>query len=176
MADGSAAWIQAISEAFSALFSFILLAGLLFGYRQIRDANSWNKINNAFNFFNFSGFSQQEKEFFDVLMKLGIDLTTQTEELSSKELQKLWNDPNAYKITQDYLNLLENFAFGIRIGALDEDCSFELNCARIVRIAFIFRPFIKKYQVSVGSAAFYNELYSLYHRWEPKMGKSASTS
>lgn len=168
--DGAADWVQAVSSAFSALFSFVLLAGLYFTYRQVRDTNNWNRINNAFNFFTISGLAEQEKLLFDELMKIEIDLTSKSTPLSEDEMEKLWADAETFKATQDYLNLLENFAFGIRAGSLDEDCGYEINGPRLERISLVLAPFINRYQTSNG-ARYYKDLVMLNNKWISKRSK-----
>lgn len=164
-------WIQAVSAAVSAVVSAILIYSLYLSNKQIKESNNWNKSNNAFNYSILSNLVVQDKTLIDTLQKVDFNFINNSVPLTDEQLKGLWEDDNNFKAVQDYLNLLENLAFGISAGAFDDKISFSLYAPRLIRVVTIFQPFIDKYRTESQNPTFYDKLTNLYGIWRPQISK-----
>ena len=176
------AWLQAIAAIVTAVVSFFVLRQLSLAKRQLeltvnqidlarvqmKLGTQWNKLNATFTYFTNEMFIERERAVADKLSSIGVDLYIANKPLNDDIVQKMIEDKSIYRDTKDYLNLIEDYAAAVRVGALDYDCSYAIMSGIIVRYHQVFLPFIKRLRNDFDDHECYIEIEKLALDWQAK--------
>lgn len=180
------AWIQACSAVVTAVVSIILLRQIFFAKdqlklakeqlqsgieqleiarRQMETSIQWNKLNATFTYFTNDIFMQRERAMVRRFSSLKVNLYRETEPINNEILDAIYNDVDAFMEVKDFLNLLEDYATAVRVGALDRDCSYAIMAAIIIRYARVLMPFIVRARKEMDNQQYYIELEKVALDW-----------
>lgn len=164
-------WLEAVGTVITALVSLFLLRQITLTKEQLESTVKWNKVNATFTYFTNAMFMERERIVSEVLSKLGIDLYLTEESLDDHIVKEILNDPLKYREVKDFLNLLEDYAAAVRVGAFDPDCSYNIMSEIIPRYKKVFMPFIKELRDIKKNELVFIELENVALVWESRYEK-----
>lgn len=145
----------------SGLISLYLLWG------QIRQTTLWNKLRTQQTFLSHTTLKLQE-ELQQAAKKVDVTLKARVDPLSDSELQRLWDDDNAYHALMRLLNDLETTCTAIHIGIVDPEVAYSSHGIRVTRYYKVYSPVIKKLRAHYKSEDILAEFQNLAEDWIEK--------
>lgn len=174
----TADWMQAWGSVVSAAVSVILLVQVAFLWYQLRQTKEqlvetakWNRLNAAFTYFQSDVILQKERAAVEALSAVGYDLLDAAEPLTGPQLKALKADVTKFYPVKDLLNVAEDFATAVHIGAIDEDAAFGMMAILITKWERFLRPVIDERRNANGSAAVYCEVEKLARSWRRRLDR-----
>jgi NhaP-type Na+/H+ and K+/H+ antiporter len=147
------------------------LVSLIFVVLQIRQTNKWNRLNFLNSFINSTSSLEIERQLTTSAKALKINLR---EPLTEDEVDKIFNDEDAFYAVKSLLNNLENLCFGIRVGAADPKLAYEVHSVRIKQANRILRAFIERMRSIHGDDDIYIEIERTALDYERRYQKLAA--
>jgi hypothetical protein len=113
-------------------------------------------------------FLVRERAASEALEALGVNIYATAEPLNDKTVGDVFADSKKYREVKDFLNLLEDYASAVRVGALDADCSYGIMSGIVLRYTRVFMPFITKLRTDGDDDELYLELERLSLDWQSR--------
>ena len=151
------------------LFSIFLI------WRQLRQTSTWNKLQAQYTFLS-SASVEFECNLLRTSKKAGVDLKARKAPLTKEEIERLWQDDEAYMATIAFLNDIETVCTAVEVDMVDHDVAYAANSSRVVKGWAVYEPFISRFRGYYNDEA--KELFCHFETiaklWE-KRGQSKIT-
>lgn len=181
-APNLADWLQAGSAVVTALASLWLLRQISLAKEQLKSTAQqidlareqmavgiqWNKVNATFTYFTNDTFLVRERAASEALESLGVNTYIRAEPLEQKTVEEILADSKKYREVKDFLNLLEDYASAVRVGALEADCSYGTMSGIVLRYTRMFMPFVDKLRSMPDGEEVYLELERVSLAWQSR--------
>lgn len=161
-------WLQPIATSVAAIAAVFLLLQILLLKRQIQLSTKWNKLSITFTCFSIDRFVERERRADDALNSINIDILHRDTPLDNNEIKLIWENRKVFRQIKDYLNLIEEFAAAVLVGALDPDCAYAILNHRINTVATVYQPFIDYAREKLENNKIYIEFEKLSTKWKER--------
>jgi hypothetical protein len=143
------------------------LVSLVLLWRQMRSTNQWNKLQTQNGFIN-QDLDDLSRKLQESLKLHGIIYQKQRDALPDNLCQAIRDDDRAFFDVKTYLNTFENIAAAVRIGFVDSDFAYAIECGRLCAANRIFLPLIKQLRDYHDAPEICIELENVRAVWEAR--------
>lgn len=149
------------------LVSVLGLISLFLLWGQIRQTTLWNKLRTQQTFLSHTTLKLQQ-ELQQAAKKVDVTLKARVDPLSESEIQRLWDDDDAYHALMRLLNDLETTCTAIHVGIVDPEVAYSAHGIRVTRYYKVYSPVIKKLRAHYKSEDILAEFHKLAEEWIEK--------
>lgn len=155
----------------SLVVSTLGLISLFLLWWQIRQTAVWNKLQSQYSFRDSPTFAHRRRVV-EATEAVGVDTFLRVAPLEQDELERLWQDKNAYWAIFDYMNDLETACTALRLGSIDPEVAYAEYSSPVIRGFSLFRPWIEKVRRHYNDDELYYEIERVAHLWAERDAKN----